>query len=142
MSAGNVERVRQALEAINPPRDVEGFIAFCAQGVEFHSAFAAVGGAVYHGADGLRQWDRELDEAWEEISNTPEAFFDLGEHTLVFGVLRARGSHSGLETTMPVAWVFRSRDERLFYGKVYAQRKDALSDLGISEQKLQGRLSV
>jgi ketosteroid isomerase-like protein len=137
MSLANVERARRALEAAAHPRDVDALIALCAPDVEFHSTFAAVGGAIYRGADGLRQWDRDLGEAWGEIRNTPEALFDLGESTLVFGVLSGHGRHSGVQATMPVAFVFRWRDELLVYIKVYAHREDALSDLGLSEAELE-----
>jgi ketosteroid isomerase-like protein len=137
MSRANVERARRALEAAAHPRDVDALTALCAPDVEFHSTFAAIGGAVYRGADGLRQWDRDLDEAWGDIRNTPEALFDLGECTLVFGELSGRGRQSGVQVTMPVAFVLRWRGELLAYIKVYAHREDALSDLGMTEAELE-----
>jgi hypothetical protein len=137
MSRENVERARRALEAASDPRDVDALIALSVPNVELHSTFAAVGGAVYRGTDGLREWDRDLDEAWDEIRNATDAVFDLGECTLVFGVLKGRGRHSGVEATMPVAFVFRWRNDLLVYCKVYAHREDALNDLGLSEDALE-----
>jgi hypothetical protein len=88
------------MEAYNE-RDMEGFIALCDPRVEFHSAFAAVGGAVYHGHDGLQSWSADLVELWgDEIRVEPEAFFDLGEHTLAYYVMYGRGQYSGVEVAL------------------------------------------
>ena len=67
----------------------------------------------------------------------PEAYFDLGEHTLAFHVLHAHGSHSGAEVTMPVAHVWRWRDGLAIFFKGYAHRADALRDLGVSDDELE-----
>ena len=53
MSQENVELHRRAIQAFNA-RDIEAFIAYCDPGIEWHSTFAAVGGAIYHGHDGIR----------------------------------------------------------------------------------------
>jgi hypothetical protein len=52
-----------------------------------------------------------MEDAWgDEIRVAPEAYFDLGEHTLVFHLMRGRGRQSGAEVTMPMASVVRWRD--------------------------------
>jgi ketosteroid isomerase-like protein len=138
MSQQSVELARRVLEAINPPRDVDAFIGYCDPSIEFHSVFAAVGGAVYRGHDALRRWHRDVQEAWgDEIFNAPEAYFDLGEYTLVFHVLHGRGRHSGVKVNMPVAHVFRWRDGLLVYSRLYVHREDALRDLGVSADALE-----
>ena len=137
MSQENVELHRRTYEAFNA-RDVEAFIAYCDPQIEFHSTFAAVGGAVYHGHDGLRKWHRDLEEAWgEHIRVEPEAYFDLGEHTLAFHVLHGRGRQSGAAVVMPYAGVARWRDGICVYWKAYGDREDALRDLGVSEDTLE-----
>jgi len=137
MSQENVERHRRAIEAFNA-HDVEAFIALCDPGVEANSVFAAIGGGVYHGHAGQRRFFGDAAEAWgDEIRGEVEAFFDLGEDTLVFYVLYGRGRQSGVEVAMPLAQVVRWREGLVVYFKVYAQREDALSDLGISEDALE-----
>jgi hypothetical protein len=137
MSRENVELHRRAVEAYNT-HDVENFIPFCDPSVEAHSVFAAVGGAVYHGHDGLRRFFRDARDAWgDEIRIRPEAYFDLGENTLLFQVLYGHGKQSGVEVTMPVAQVARWRDGLCVYFKGYGQREDALSDLGVGEDDLE-----
>jgi ketosteroid isomerase-like protein len=136
MPERNIERHRRFVEAFSK-RDVEGLIALCDQGIEFHSLFAEVGDTVYRGRDRLRKWHRDLQEAWgEEIRIEPEAYFDLGEHTLAFNVLHGRGRQSGVEVAMPYAHVMRWRDGQIVYFKAYANREDAMRALGVSEHEL------
>ena len=136
MSERNVELHRRAIAAFNL-RDVEPFVAIADPGIEFHTAYAEIGG-VYHGHDGLRRYFGDIEDAWEgEIRVEPEAYFDLGEHTLAFNMLRGRGRESGAEVEMPNAVVMRWRDGLCTYGKVYTNREEALRDLGISEDALE-----
>jgi len=136
MSQENLELHRRNVELWHA-RDFEAFIATCDPSIEFHTEFSAVGGG-YHGHDGLRKFLRDFEDAWgDEIRLEPEAYFDLGEHTLAFHVLHGRGSHSGAEVAMPVAHVFRWRDGLAIYFKAYYHREDALRDLGVSEDSLE-----
>jgi ketosteroid isomerase-like protein len=137
MSGENVELMRRLFEVVNT-RDIEAIIAFCDPGVEFHFVNAAVDDAVYHGHDGMREWYQDLKEVWgDEIRIEPEAFFDLGERTLSFHGVRGRGQLSGAEVGARNAALARWRDDRLFYLKAYAQRRDAMSDLGLSEAEME-----
>jgi ketosteroid isomerase-like protein len=137
MSERNIELHRRFIEAFNA-RDVEAMIASCDPSIEYTSTFAAADGAVYHGHDGMRCWHRDLAEAWgDEIRAEPEAYFDLGEHTLSFFMFHGRGRRSGAEVAMPGAQVLRWRDGRMVYAKGYTDRDDALSDLGVSEDELE-----
>jgi hypothetical protein len=136
-SERNVELLRRWIEVFNA-REIEALIALCDPRIELHSAFAAVGGAIYHGHDGMRTWHRDLEEAWgEEIRLEPEAYFDLGEHTLSFYVYHGRGEHSGAKVAMPATSVTRWRDGLMTYVKVYLHRADALSDLGVNGDELE-----
>lgn len=137
MSGQNVEFHRRLFEAFNA-RDVEAFIAYCDPQIEFHSTFAAVGGGVYHGHDGLRTWHRDFEEVWgDEIRLEPEEFFELGEHTLVFYVARGRGRQSGAEVMQSAANVMRWRAGLCVYSKAYVHRDEALKDLGVSLDALE-----
>jgi hypothetical protein len=91
MSRENVELTRRYIAAFNA-RGIEAFIASCDPDVELHSTFGAVSGATYRGHDGLRSYQRDLEDAWGgEVRIEPEAYFDLGEQTLVFDVLHGHG---------------------------------------------------
>jgi hypothetical protein len=118
--------------------DVDALVALCDPSIEVHSVFAAVGGAVYHGHDGVRSWQRDLQQSWGgEFRVEPEAFFDLGEHTLVFAVLRGRGGQSGAEVAMPAGGVARWRDGLCVSHDAYGDRELALRDAGVTEDVLE-----
>jgi ketosteroid isomerase-like protein len=137
VSEQNVELHRRLIEAYNT-RDTETFIALCDPRIEIHSVFAAPGGADYNGHDGVRKWLQDLEETWgEEFRVQPEAFFDLGENTLMFGVLHGRGQQTGVDVPMSNAQVARLRDGLIVYLKVYIHREDALRDLDASEDALE-----
>ena len=85
MSQETVDLHRRSVEACNT-RDVENFIAFCDPQIELHSTVTVPGGAAYHGHDGVRRWHRDLADGWgDELRVEPEAYFDLGEHTIKIG---------------------------------------------------------
>jgi ketosteroid isomerase-like protein len=136
VSERNVQGHRRFIEAFDA-RDVEGLIASCHEKVEVHSVFAAVGGAVYNGHDGVRTWLRDIEEVWSEFRVVSEAYFDLGEYTIAFNVLNGRAQQSGVEVAMPYATVMRWRDDLIIYFKAYAHREDALRDLGVSGEGLE-----
>jgi ketosteroid isomerase-like protein len=137
MSKRNVKLTRHFMGAFNA-RDLYAMLAHCDPRIEWHSAFAAVGGAVYHGREGIQRWHGDFEEVWgDEIRGEPEAYFDLGHDTLIFYVLHGRGKHSGATVAMPVATVFRWRADLIVYLKGYVHREDALRDLGISEDELE-----
>jgi ketosteroid isomerase-like protein len=136
MSESNGTLHRRILEAYNA-RDIETFIAHCDPSIEFHSTFSVVGGD-YHGRDGMREYFRDLEEAWEgDIRVESEAYFGLGEHSLALFVLHAHGSHSGVQVAMPLAQVGRWSDGLCVYLKSYVDRNEALAELGVSEDELQ-----
>jgi SnoaL-like domain len=138
VSAQNVELHRRGIEAFNT-RNVEGLIAQSDPEIEWHSGVAAaIGSGVYQGHDGLRGWYREFQEVWgDDIQMEPEAFFDLGEYTIAFYVLRGRGKLSGAEVAMPNAQICKWRNKRCVYIKGYVKREHALEDLGVSEDHLE-----
>jgi ketosteroid isomerase-like protein len=136
MSERNVELHRTFIEAFNA-RDLDAFIAHYDPSAEFRSVFAAIGGAVYRGHAELPRYFRDLEDAWEEIRIEPEAYFDIGEHTLLYLLFRGRGKQSGAEVAMQVALLARWRDGLIVYMRSYTDREDALSDLGVSDDELE-----
>ena len=137
MSRENVERHRRANDAFNG-RDVEAYVALCGPAIDLHSAVTVPGGTTYHGHDGVRHWHRDLEDAFgQDLYIEPEAYFDVGEHTVTFHVLHGRGHQSGADVVMPAAHVCRWRDGLMVYFKGYSDREDALTDLGVSESAIQ-----
>ena len=135
MSEQNVELHRRVEEAFNR-RDIEAIIACMDPSVEYYPLLSAIGTTAYHGHDGMRSWFAQLDDAWDELRTEAEAYFDLGEQTLLFYVLHGRGRQSGAEVTIPGAQLCRWRNGLGVYAKQYAHREDALRDLGVAEDAL------
>jgi ketosteroid isomerase-like protein len=131
-----VDLHRRVFDAFNE-RDIEALIACVDPHFELHSKLAAVAPAVYHGHDGLRRWFQDLEDAWEFLRAEPQAYFDLGEQTLAFYVMRARGRQSGLELAKPIAAIVTWRDGRACHWMTYDNRDDALRDLDVSEDALE-----
>jgi hypothetical protein len=137
VSRENVECARRAIEAYNA-RDVDSFVACCDPSIEVHTVIAAIGGGVYHGHDGVRRWQQDVEDAWgDQIRVETEAHFDLGDTTLTFYVWRGRGQQSGIDVAMPNAAITRWRDGLMVYFKSYVHREDALSDLGVTDDELE-----
>jgi hypothetical protein len=136
VSREGVELYRGVQAALNA-RDVDALVALCDPDVEIRPTFSAAVGGVYHGHDGVRSWQREISEVWgSDVRLEVEAYFDLGEHTMVMGVLHGRGARSGAEVAMPAVGVATWRNGLLLSHKGYASREDALVDLGVAESDL------
>jgi ketosteroid isomerase-like protein len=137
VSERNIDLHRRLVAAINA-KDSDAFIALCDPDIEIHPTIAAVSGAVYHGHDGVQKWRGDIQEAWgDEFRLEPEAYFDLGDQTLAFYLARGRGTQSGLEIGAPHAHVCRWSDGLCVYYKGYPDKRDALVDLGLSEDALE-----
>jgi hypothetical protein len=133
----NVMLLRCVLDAYNA-RDIDKLVSYCDPNVEFHSVYAAIGGAVYHGRDGMRSWHRDVQDVWgDETRLEQEAYFDFGERTLAVYVLHGRGQQSGVQVALPSALIARWRGGLMVHVKAYAHREDALSDLGVSVDDLE-----
>ena len=137
MSEQNVELHRRVIDSFNA-RDIDEFVTYFDPQIEFHSVSAAVGGGVYRGHDGLRRDIEDTMDAWGDgFTAEPEAFFDLGEKTLLFHVVHGRGRESGAAVAMPAAQFCIWRNGLCVYLKAYPQREDALKDLGVSRDELE-----
>ena len=117
LSEQKVELHRRADEAFNS-RDVEAYVACCDPEVELASGVTMPGGATYRGHDGVRSWHRDVEDViGDEIRVEPEAYFDLGEHTISFHVLRGRRRHTGAEIAELYAHVCGWREGLMVYFK-------------------------
>ena len=137
VSLENIERNRGLLAAYNA-RNIDAMIDYFDAAIELQSAFAAVEGVTYRGHDGIRRWHHDLQESWgEDVRVDPEAYFDLGERTLVFYTLRGRGARSGMEVAMSAAYIVRWSDGLAVHLKAFADREQALRDLDLAATQLE-----
>lgn len=134
MPEENIELHRRVVDAFNR-RDVERMLTLYDPQIELHSAVTA---SVYHGHAGVRRWNRDLEEAFgEAIRIEPQAYFDLGEHTITFHLLHGRGRSSGVDVAEAFAHVHRWRNGLTVWFKAFADQVDALNTLGIAQDAVE-----
>jgi ketosteroid isomerase-like protein len=136
MSQENVEIVRRIYQA-STRRDAESLFALYDSEVEWdvtRSQMARlVGGSVYFGHDGLRDFFRTYHDAWETVEYEAEALIDHGDQVISVDIERARGRASGVATEMTQYAVWTIRDGRVIRVAWFSNREDALEAVGLAE---------
>jgi ketosteroid isomerase-like protein len=86
---------------------------------------------IYMGHEGLRRFWSELWEAWDEFRPELEEVIEWGEERLVsVNLIRARGKGSGIAIEARGAIVWTVRDRKLFKGKMFQNKEEALEAVG------------
>ena len=115
MSQANVDVVQQTAVAVGR-RDVDYLLGVTDPAVEWHTSIAVIAeGGAYHGHDGVREYFRDLDETFESLEPTLDRALDVGDLVLAVGRLHYRGKASGVETDVPMGWVFKFREGKVVY---------------------------
>jgi ketosteroid isomerase-like protein len=108
MSRENVDVVHQIAAGLGR-RDLELFLEVTDPAVEWHASISVISeGGAYHGHDGVRQYMSDVDETFESLDATLDRVLDVGDLVLAVGRLHYRGKISGVETDVPMGWVFKS----------------------------------
>jgi serine phosphatase RsbU (regulator of sigma subunit)/ketosteroid isomerase-like protein len=124
---GLVERL---FEAFNQ-RDLDEIVAVCDPGLGFFPVGTAqeVGRtAPYVGPEGLREYLRDVDRAWDELMISPKVIEKRGEALLVRGRAYARSRPLGIRD-LPVAWVWDLDGDRFVRGEVFRDPEEAVRRL-------------
>ena len=125
----DLARLQRFYDAFNA-RALPRILEFMDEQIEFQSRFAAAGGAIYHGHDGVRGWLDDLAEAWETLEIEFEQAGHLEDGAMIaLIVLHGRGRSSGLEIHEPVAHELQWRDGRVVRLS-YRDRREAERLLG------------
>jgi ketosteroid isomerase-like protein len=90
MSQGNVERLRQALDAFNR-RDLDAILALVDDDVEYLPRAAAMEGS-HHGHDGIRRWWEDVFDVWPDVTSQLVEERDLGDLTVAAVHFRGHGA--------------------------------------------------
>jgi ketosteroid isomerase-like protein len=97
---------------------------------ELHTLYP---GQVYRGADGVRDFSRELSEIWDQYSLEPEDIVDLGDHVLVLARMSGRGVGSGVPIARRIFVLWRFDGATAIESRAFASRDEALEAAGLSE---------
>jgi len=134
MSEENVEVFRRAVQAFNA-RDIAVLADLITEDYEFVPYLPAgvEKTTTYRGRQGLRDYLKDADEAWESIQIHLDEVRDLGDRVLAFGEMRARGRGSGIYARVPLAWVLEFRDGKVWRYQSFGDTPEAIEAAGLSE---------
>jgi serine phosphatase RsbU (regulator of sigma subunit)/ketosteroid isomerase-like protein len=127
------ELVERLFEAFNR-RDPEEIVALCDEGMGFFPVGTAeeVGRtAPYVGPQGLHEYLRDVDRAWDELLISPKVVEKRGSSLLVRGRAYARSRHLGIRD-IPVAWIWDLSGDRFVRGEVFRDLEEAATRLAPS----------
>jgi serine phosphatase RsbU (regulator of sigma subunit) len=127
------ELVERLFEAFNR-RDPEEIVALCDEGMGFFPVGTAeeVGRtAPYVGPQGLHEYLRDVDRAWDELLISPKVVEKRGSSLLVRGRAYARSRHLGIRD-LPVAWIWDLSGDRFIRGEVFRDLEEAAARLAAS----------
>jgi ketosteroid isomerase-like protein len=126
--ATDIEVVK-AMFAAFAARDLETVLALADPDIEFTAVTGEHAGRTdpYRGHDGMRAYFRDVAAVWEELRLTPREFRPAGDLVLVTGKVSARSR--GRSVMGSTGWIWRVRDGKVVYGRVYPSAADAIAAL-------------
>ena len=132
MASLNVEVVQQMFVAFEH-RDADAVVALCTPDVVFEPVTARVagGGEPYRGHDGMRAYLEDVARVWQELRPSPDAYHE-GRDGIVVATGRVYAWGAGRVVDSPAGWLFRLRDGRMVYGRIFETSSGALDAAGLS----------
>jgi ketosteroid isomerase-like protein len=132
VSEANVELVRRAFDAF-AARDAEALLATVDDDVEFLPVTAnlTTGGVPYRGRAGMASYLEDVRRVWDDLRVFPSEFRDLGETVVALGRMYGRGG--GMIIDRPTGWVWRFRNGKVVFCRVYASQEEALRAAGLGD---------
>jgi ketosteroid isomerase-like protein len=123
--AGKDVQVVKAVFAAFAERDVERVLDLMHPEIEFTTVTSDYAGRTdpYRGHEGIRQYFRDVALVWDDLRLTPREFREIGDSVLVTGRVSAHSIARIVDGS--TGWVWRVRDGRVVYGRVYASAADA-----------------
>ena len=124
--ATDIELVK-AMFAAFAARDLETVLASADPEIELTAVTGEQAGRTepYRGHDGLRAYFRDVGAVWEELRLTPREFRAAGDLIVVTGRVSARSSSRTVSGS--TGWVWRVRDGKVVYVRVYESAADAIA---------------
>src|SRR5271165_4679539 len=126
MSRGNVEVVREGLEAFNSG-DIDRILAFALP--DFEAVVPPELSAepdTYRGHDGIRRYFQSFQDAMYEIRFEPERFWDAGQFVVALVRITAKGRQTAIPVEQRIAQVWTILDGRAASVRTHASLSEAL----------------
>ena len=132
MTSQNLRLATEITDAV-ARRDVPRLIELTDPDVEWRPfATGLMEEGVYRGHDGIRQYVRDLDDAWELLRADVDDGLAIGASVLLVGRLRYRGRGSGVETENTAGWAIKFRDGKLISMRAFRDPEHVIAALASS----------
>jgi ketosteroid isomerase-like protein len=130
VAASNVELVQRAFEAFSE-RDLDAALAVMHPDVEFLPVTAnlTTGGMPYRGHAGLAKYMEDIGRVWDELRIYPREFRENGDCVVALGRIHGRGG--GMIIDRPTGWVWKMRDGKIAWIRVFTSHEEALGAAGL-----------
>ena len=131
MSQENVETVGRAIAAINA-RDIDAYLACCTENVEL--VIAASVGAQYLGADGIRRFFTDIEDAGPDFRIEVQRVQAIGDsNAIAFLRISSTGRASGIVTAAESANIYDFIEGEISRVRIFLDRDEALRAVGLAE---------
>jgi ketosteroid isomerase-like protein len=135
MSQANIDVHERAAAALNA-RELSDELAdeLLAPDFRMENTPTAVTDKTYYGAQGVREWLRDMFEAFDEDSRyeTEEILADGEDFVVARTRIVGHGARSGAPMTLRWVSVIRFEDEKIARTKGYLRRRDAFEAVGLA----------
>jgi ketosteroid isomerase-like protein len=132
MSQENVEIVKRLIAALNA-REIDRYLACCTEDVVLRTPLAEIGG-VYEGADGIRRFLVDVEDAVPDFRIDIERVESVGpSQVLAFVRLRSTGRASGISIDAESTNVYDFAAGRIKLTRIFLDPEQALKAMGLAE---------
>jgi len=133
MSRENVDLALAVVDAV-ARMDGDRLVELTHPDVEWHSFLAQLGdGGVYRGHEGMREYAKDLQEAWDVYSAEVRDSVAIGEVVVLISQLRYRGKGSGVDTESPAGHMVKFSEGRVVHMRSFREPEAALEAVGLRE---------
>jgi SnoaL-like domain len=108
--------------------NLDGFLAFMAEDVEFNSLIAEAEGEVYRGHSGIRRWWARVPRAFKDLHYELLGFWRYGEESSV-ARLRVTGNLGGVPVEQVMWQATMTRAALCIWWGIFRSREDAVAAL-------------
>jgi ketosteroid isomerase-like protein len=133
MSQENVELARQAYGAYNR-EGINGILEYLDPAVEWRNPTESPNAGVFVGPEGVLEWQRMVNDAFEEMQFEPERIEELPDGRILAVLrFRMRARASEVTTEVPFAHLITWRDGKAIALSMYTSEAAAVEAAGLSE---------
>ena len=132
MSQENVEVVKAAFEAFGRG-DWRALVGCLDPEIEWVTTGQFVGGQLYRGHVGVREFLDTLGGEFDEFHAEPENFAQAPEVVVADTRVSGLGKRSGVPVELQFSIVVSLRDEKIVHVRNFLERQEALEAAGLSE---------